>query len=282
MALLKETSNGNKRQRTPKVYQSFQEDTLNGEIYHTSALHFLRSLPEGAVDLVFLDPPFNLGKKYGRARKMDRRPEAEYQSWMQEILIEGVRVLADGGALYLYHTPLWGMRFGAFLEQYISLRHWVAISMKSGFVRGDRLYPAHYALLYFTKGSPSWFKRPKIEPVLCRKCGESVKDYGGYASIIEEKGINLSDFWEDISPVRHANRKFRSANELPTKMTDRVIEISGKPGGLFVDPFSGSGTAVLSAARAKMRFAACDLLIANCRLVCQRLEGLSNGDNNVR
>ena len=37
--------------------------------------------------------------------------------------------------------------------------------MKNGFARGKKLYPAHYALLYFTKGMPASFQRPKILPL---------------------------------------------------------------------------------------------------------------------
>ncbi len=278
MAILKEYPQGKTKIRPSRPYRSFETDRLAGEIYRRDALLFLRSLPDESANLLFLDPPFNLGKQYGRARNIDRRPEAEYHSWMLEVLTESVRVLAHGGALYLYHIPLWAMRFGAFLEQHLDLRHWIAISMKNGFARGERLYPAHYSLLYFTKGSPASFQRPKIDPAICRNCREMVKDYGGYKSIILEKGINLSDFWEDISPVRHSNYKSRNANELPAKLTDRVLKISGSPGEVFVDPFSGAGTAVLSAARVGMHFKACDVLVSSCRLLCRRLELLENGD----
>jgi site-specific DNA-methyltransferase (adenine-specific) len=280
MAILKEdTPQGKTKTRSLKPYKSFETNTVTGEVYRRDALPFLRSLPDESADLLFIDPPFNLGKKYAQAVNIDRRPEADYWSWMLEVLSEGVRVIAIGGSLYLYHIPLWAMRFGAFLEQHLDLRHWIAISMKSGFARGERLYPAHYSLLYFTKGTPASFQRPKIDPTVCRNCHEMIKDYGGYKSIILEKGINLSDFWEDLSPVRHSNYKSRSSNELPVKLTDRVLEISGNAGGTFIDPFSGAGTAVLSAARAGMHFKACDILLPNCRLLCRRLQTLENGDD---
>ncbi len=53
------------------------------------------------------------------------------------------------------------------LEQHLDFRHWIAISMKNGFVRGDHLYPAHYALLYYTKGKPESFNRPKVPKPIC-------------------------------------------------------------------------------------------------------------------
>jgi site-specific DNA-methyltransferase (adenine-specific) len=164
------------------------------------------------------------------------------------------------------------MRFGAHLEKQLDFRHWIAISMKNGFVRGKRLYPAHYSLLMFTKGTPTVLNRPKTLPVKCRHCGKYIKDYGGYRSIIEEKGINLSDYWDDVSPVRHARWKNRLANELPRVIFERVMQISSEPGSLYVDPFAGAGGGALAAARAGMSFAACDIFASNCRLIVKRLD----------
>jgi site-specific DNA-methyltransferase (adenine-specific) len=240
------------------------------------ALKFLASLDEACADLVFLDPPFNLGKLYSEQRRdLDSRPEQEYQSWLTSVLTQGTRVLKPGGALYLYHLPLWAMRLGSTLEQNpdLSFQHWIAIAMKNGFVRGDHLYPAHYSLLLFTKGKPANFQRPKLQPTRCRHCKELIKDYGGYLSIIEAKGINLSDFWEDLSPVRHANKKHRKANELPSKFFERIFGISGIKGGLYVDPFAGTGSGVLEAVRSGMRFEACDILAENCSIIRRRLDG---------
>jgi site-specific DNA-methyltransferase (adenine-specific) len=103
-----------------------------------------------------------------------------------------------------------------------------------------------------------------------------VKDYGGYKSIIEAKGINLSDCWDDVSPVRHASRKNRVANELPNIIFDRVMQISGVSGHVYVDPFAGAGGGVVAAAKAGMSFRACDIIASNCRLIVRRLIDVRN------
>jgi site-specific DNA-methyltransferase (adenine-specific) len=256
-------------------YRRYAAEGITGSVHAGDALEFMRSLQPQSARIVFLDPPFNLGKAYGgRGRASDLRPEAEYEQWLLQVLDESVRVLDQGGTLYLYHLPIWAMRLGAHLEKKLDFRHWIAISMKNGFVRGKRLYPAHYSLLMLTKGEPTVLNRPKTAPVECRHCGKYIKDYGGYKSIIEEKGINLSDFWEDVSPVRHAQRKNRVANELPQIIFDRVMQISSEAGALYLDPFAGSGGGVLSAAAAGMRFAACDIVPSNCQLIVKRLGAL--------
>jgi len=193
---------------------------------------------------------------------------------MEEVLTESVRVLAHGGTLYLYHIPKWALRFGYFLDSTLDFRHWIAVSMKNNFVRGNRLYPAHYALLMFTKGKPTKLSRPKLMPTKCRHCGGYVKDYGGYTSIIEKKGLNLTDIWDDISPVRHHSKKHRTANELPSLIFERVIEISGSLNGTYVDAFAGSGSGVIEAAAAGMHFLCSDLIEDNCSIIERRLKNL--------
>ncbi|MGO9011260.1 MAG: DNA-methyltransferase [Bryobacteraceae bacterium] len=248
-----------------------------GKIVCGDAVEFLKGIPRDSARVVFLDPPFNLGKKYGTQRTLDRIPGEQYRKWLENVASESISVLEPGGSLFLYHLPQWALRLGGYLDSRLTFYHWIAISMKNGFVRGSHLYPAHYALLMFTKGKPKRFVRPRISPQECRTCGELVRDYGGYRSIIQKKGVNLSDFWDDLSPVRHANSKHRAANELPALLFHRILTMVGGRGGLYVDPFGGSGSGAVAAARRGMRFATCDIVRANCTLMKRRILEITAG-----
>lgn len=243
----------------------------DGEVVRCDALDLLNAVTDGTADLVFLDPPFNLGKKYGaEGRKADLLVESEYLAFMHQLLERSIDILKPGGALFLYHLPRWAFQFANMLHERLLFRHWIAISMKNGFVRGPSLYPAHYALLYFTKGVPASFSRPKIAPSVCRHCGEYIKDYGGYKQHVRD-GINLSDVWDDLSPVRHQKYKTRKANELPMELPRRILTISGVNDGVFVDPFAGAGTTLLAARERQMRFIAGDRDEESFDLIAQRL-----------
>jgi site-specific DNA-methyltransferase (adenine-specific) len=232
----------------------------------------LNALNNECADIVFLDPPFNLGKRYGKnGSHGDLKAEAEYTAYMRAVISRSAKVLKNGGALYLYHIPKWAIRLSPYLEENLDLRHWIAISMKNGFVRGNRLYPAHYSLLYYTKGKPAAFRRPKIPKPICAKCKRNLRDYGGYAKYVED-GINLSDVWDDVSPLRHRHTKTRAANELPQIILERVVTISGVKGGLVVDPFAGAGTAIAAAQAVRMRFVAADCEREYCELMHARVK----------
>jgi site-specific DNA-methyltransferase (adenine-specific) len=245
----------------------------------------LDALQPECADIIFLDPPFNIGKRYALPGFKDRDDPDVYFGWLTSVLKKAIKSLRPGGALYLYHLPAVAYRAAAVLDHHLVFRHWIAVSMKNNFVRGKRLYPAHYALLYFTKGEPQQFSRPKLTPKMCRHCGQHIKDYGGYRKIVEEKGLNLSDVWDDLSPVRHASTKTRVANELPATFFSRIMQISGYPGAVYVDPFMGSGGGILAALNAHMTAVACDASAESCDIAAKRVRargGESDGGESER
>jgi len=107
----------------------------------------------------------------------------------------------------------------------------------------------NYSLLYFVKGAQARVFHPDRLPMqVCPHCAGDLRDYGGYKAKMNPKGVNLSDVWWDIAPVRHAKYKRRNgANELPLKVLDRVIEMSTDEGDLVFDPFGGAGTTYMAA-----------------------------------
>lgn len=238
---------------TPLDPRSFVKPNSELEAFYTSSLgslfagdcmDVLPSIEDGIVDTVFADPPFNLGKEYGKNCD-DELPETEYVAWCKRWLDECVRVLKPGGSLFLYNLPKWNVLLGAYLaERHLQFRHWIAVEISASLPIAGRLHPSHYSLLYYSKGKPKTFRRIRTPIQICRHCGGEVKDYGGHREAMNPKGVTLKDVWTDIPPVRHwkFKSKDRKANALSTKLLDRVIEMSTEAGDLVLDPFGGSGT----------------------------------------
>jgi len=219
--------------------------TSLGALYSADCLRILPLIRDEVIDTVFADPPFNLGKQYGK-RTDDRKPEDRYLAWCKEWLSECVRVLKPQGSVFVYNLPKWNTLLGAFLatELGVDFRHWIAIEISAGLPIPGRLYPSHYSLIYYSKGKPKTFHRIRTPIQQCRHCGKEIKDYGGHRHAMNPKGVSLKDVWTDIPPVRHwkFKSKSRRANALSTRILDRVIEMSTDPGDLVLDPFGGSGT----------------------------------------
>lgn len=251
-----------------------QEDKFftskTGLIYHGDCIDLLSLIKPETIDCVFADPPFNLNKNYG-PRAPDNSSNHEYLIWCEKWINESVRVLKVGGALFLYNIPKWAHKLAMLIENnHMVFRYWIAISMKNNYPRGNGLYPAHYALLYFTKGEPEVVNKLRIPIPLCRHCGKEIKDYGGHRHKINEEGLNLSDFWDDLSPVRHHKFKKRSANELNPKIPERAILLSTKPNDIILDPFGGGGTTYMIAEKNNRLWVGSE--IEDCSPILNRLE----------
>ena len=82
-------------------------------------------------------------------------------------------------------------------------------------------------------------------------------------------GIDVSDVWTDIYPVRHKSSKNRKCNELSVKLLDRIISMSTNEGDVVFDPFGGSGTTFAVAQLLNRKWIGREL--GNCELIKQRL-----------
>lgn len=291
------TANFATQEGLQQVYRS-----KHGVLYQGDCLKFLSSLPSEVVDVVFADPPFNLGKEYGEGVS-DQMEIEKYLAWSKQWLDESVRVLKPGGSLFVFNLPRWCIEYGAYLNQKeMWFRHWIACRMPKAFPRGKKMSPAHYGLIYYTKGEPAVFNKVYTPIQVCRHCGGEVRDYGGHRKSLNEKGINLMDVWDmpedvwedadesnsnevlwtlaeemwtDIPPVRHRRHKKRIPNELAPIMLERIIAMASNPGQIVVDPFGGSGTTFYAAEKLHRYWIGSE--IGDTEPAIERLTNLANG-----
>lgn len=242
-----------------------------GELYQADCLTTLNALEPETVDLAFADPPFNLGKQYS-SNINDARASHDYLDWCKRWLEGMSRALKPGGSLFLWNLPKWNLPLGAFLSERLTFRHWIAVDIKYSLPISGRLYPSHYSLLYFVKGEkPTIFHPDRLPAPCCRHCGGELRDYGGYKDKMNPKGVNISDVWTDIPPVRHAKYKKRAANGLSLKLMDRIVAMASDPSSVVLDPFGGSGTTYVAAELTGRRWIGCEL---DCSAIIQRIESI--------
>lgn len=243
-----------------------------GVVYRTDCANLFAALRSESIDCVFADPPFNLGKDYGNGNSHDELARHEYLKWCYGWISECVRVVKPGGAIFVYILPQWGYHLAAYLESAgMTFRHWIALSMKGSYPRGNKLYPAHYGLLYFTKGPLKTFNRIRLPIPSCRHCGKDIKDYGGHRKFLNPLGLNLTDFWDDTAPARHSKFKSRwHINELKPLIPSRCIQIATNEREIVLDPFGGGGSTFEAAQYLKRYWLGTE--IATCAPIRERLQ----------
>jgi site-specific DNA-methyltransferase (adenine-specific) len=274
-------------QQLPLLWSTEQDrmrtvySTKFGKVYQADCLEFLQSLRTATVDTLFADPPFNLNKQYGK-NGGDDLPVAKYLEWSKEWIAESVRVLTPGGALFLYNLPKWLIEYGTYLNSFpeMTFKHWIAVDKAHSLPIPNRLSPSHYGLLYYIKGKkPRVFNRDFVRTPIqtCRHCGKDVKDYGGHKKFLNPKGLNLTDVWDDVPPVRHRKYKNRPANELAPIVLERIIKLTTNTRDLICDPFAGGGVTAYVAERLKRRWIVAD--INDCSAIKDRLISWAQGSH---
>ncbi len=258
--IIETTQSGIAVQEQPASPANLVLETELGRLFEGDCIELMRTLDSDSIDMIFADPPFNLNKLYPSSID-DNLKNGRYLEWCETWLVECIRLLKHGGSLFLWNLPRWNVEIAAFLNGRLTFMHWIAVDIKYSLPIQGRLYPSHYSLLYYVKGPQARIFHPDRLPMqVCPHCAGDLRDYGGYKAKMNPRGINLSDVWWDISPVRHAKYKRRNgANELPLKLLDRIVELSTDEGDLIFDPFGGSGTTYMAAELKKRRWIGVEL-----------------------
>ena len=216
-------------------------------IHLGDCLEGMSRLPDSCVDMAFADPPFNLRKKY-KAHK-DRMEMDDYLRWCEDWLREMVRVVKPGGAIFVHNIPKWLTFYAAILNRLAVFKHWIAWDAPTS-PMGKSLLPSHYGVLYYIKdGERAKFRDTRFPHPRCRHCKRLLRDYGGKKDGLHPFGPLVSDVWADLHRVRHSRHRDDHPCQLPIPLLERLTLLSTDEGDLILDPFMGTGTTAVAAAR---------------------------------
>lgn len=234
-------------EKTVSENHSLAFKTDLGQMFKGDCVSLMSQMDRESVDLIFADPPFNLNKNYESGMN-DKVETEEYLKWTEQWVKGCIDLLKYGGSMFVWNIPKWNTHIAGILNRYLTFKNWIAVDIKYRLPIKNRLYPSHYSLLYYTKGEKAnVFNEQRLPLESCRHCGGDIRDYGGYKDKLNISGINLTDVWYDIPPVRHSKYKTRESNELSLKLLERIISLASKEGDLIFDPFGGSGTTYIVA-----------------------------------
>jgi len=249
-----------------------------GRIVLADNLEVLASLPDDSIDLVYIDPPFNTGKRqtlrrlrtvrdpvggdrtgFGgrRYRTIELGSQSyldihdDYLEFLEPRLVEIRRVLRPSGSLYLHLDPrevhyakvLCDAVFGrgSFLNEIIWAYDYGA--------RTKRRWPAKHddILVYVKDVDRYWFDAEAVERI----------PYMAPGLVGPEKAargkLPTDTWWQTIVPPGGSERT-GYPNQKPVAVLRRVVSASCPAGGVVADFFAGSGTTGAAALELGRRF----------------------------
>ncbi len=251
--------------------------TSPGAVVEADNLTVLHAIPDGVVDLCYADPPFAAGGQRrlasirtgegaqtrrgfgGREYRYevvsdlayaDDLPLDRHLAAIRERLVEIHRVLAPDGSLYLHvdwrtshHVRLLlDEVFGP--ERFLNELIW---AYDYGGRSRDRWPRKHDTILWYAKGDTWRFDRESIDRV----------PYLAPGLVGPEKAargkLPTDVWWMTIVPPGSAERTGYPTQK-PTRLLERIVAASSAPGDLVLDPYAGSGTTGVAAARLGRRW----------------------------
>jgi site-specific DNA-methyltransferase (adenine-specific) len=232
-------------------------------------LDITATLPAGTADLVFTDPPFNIGLDYPGYH--DAGPLAEHLARLEERLRAARRVLAPDGSLVIAMCPCYQPRVWVLCEDLgFHWRNTIVWHYTFGQSQKRKWTPSHTMLGYFVRDPKRFTFHPaKVQSARQRE-GEKRAQPGGKTPddvwlLWPQEGEPLGFFGPagDVWHVRRENGTFKGRVDHPCQMplpvAERVIAALTDPGGLVVDPYAGTGTTLLAAQRLGRRFVGIEL-----------------------
>ncbi len=135
-------------------------------------------------------------------------------------LSECIRVLKNGGLLFVQGRPDYLPELGVFLDQYLRFKYWIAIESTVQ-QRKIGLPSVHSAVLLFTNGDGRFnVKRTRLPHQYCNFCKRTLKDWGGKAHLMNPEGYVISDVWTGLPVADNYSQLSRPVLDSILRMLD--------------------------------------------------------------
>lgn len=213
----------------------------------------LSNLEEPAADIVFADPPFNIGYKYDLYE--DSKAYHQYYSWTENWMAACCKALKPTGSFwvaigddYAAEVRTIGRELGLHLRNWVIWHYTFGQNTKRKFAR------SHTHLFY-------WVKDPKsfvFNDMAVRVPSARQTTYAD--SRANPAGKLPDDVWSFSRVCGTFNERVKwHPCQMPERLLERIIKVSSNAGDLVVDPFSGSGTTCVVAARLNRNYFGIDI-----------------------
>jgi len=255
----------------PRMVQNNGQLDL-GTVHIMDCTKGMNSLAHESVDLVFADPPYNLGINYGNGASLDRH--GAYYDWCAEWCHAVGRILKVGGAFYLLHNPEQCADLLPRLRALrLTLQRWIVWHYPTNIGHSPTNWTSsHRAILFLVKGDKPAYFDGLADPQPYR----NLTDKRIQENLKTRPGVVPYDVWTEYNLVKNVSGDKTSwPNQIPVALVERIVKVSCPPDGVVCDPFMGSGTTAVAAAKNNRQWIGFDTLLESRAETEKRIGQLS-------
>ena len=264
------------RSRLLRLDKPAQARQLTNRTVCQDLLKVLDFLPEQFVDLLIVDPPYNLDKSF-RGTEFRRLSTDDYVLWLESWFPRLLRALKTTASIYLCSEWRSSTAIATVAEKYCTVRNRITWEREKG--RGAlRNWKNCSEDIWFCTMSDQYtfnvdavkVKRRVIAPYTDND--GNPKDW----STLSGERFRLtcpSNLWTDITvPFWSMPENTDHPTQKPEKLMAKLVLASSNPGDVVFDPFLGSGTTSVVAKKLGRRYFGVEINEVYCCLAEKRLE----------
>jgi len=213
-------------------------------LYHGDALNVLETeIQPGSVDLVFADPPYNIGKCFGDFH--DKWPsDDEYAEWCYKWLTICIEKLSPDGSMYVMTSTQAMPYFDIFLRDKILIMSRIVWCYDSSGMQARKYYGSMYEPILFCVKNDKNYTFNSDDILVEAKTGAKRKliDYRKPVPTPYNTRKVPGNVW-DFPRVRYRMDEYEEhPSQKPEALLERIIRASSNVGDVVLDPFAGTFT----------------------------------------
>jgi site-specific DNA-methyltransferase (adenine-specific) len=231
--------------------------TVNQDLFESASY-----LPPSFVDLLIVDPPYNLNKSFN-GNSFKKTSFNEYEDYTKSWLTKIVHTLKSNATIYVCSDWETSLSIYKVLSEFFTIRNRITWEREKGRGAKSNWKNCSEDIWFCTCGEDYFFDAEAVK--LKRKVIAPYKENGKPKDWNEEEDGNFrltapSNLWTDISiPFWSMPENTDHPTQKPEKLIAKLILASSKPNDIVFDPFLGSGTTSVTAQKLGRRYLGIEL-----------------------
>jgi len=257
------------------ISEPVDEKTVVDRIVNQDIYEVLDFLPNDFVDLLILDPPYNLNKTF-TSTTFRKKSITQYAEWFQELLEKLLPVLKDTASVYICSEWYSSTAIHLVLEKFLKVRNRITWEREKGRGSKQNWKNASEDIWFATVSDDYVFnvedvksKRRVLAPYT--DSNGRPKDWDD-TSAGQFRLTHPSNLWNDITvPFWSMPENTDHPTQKPEKLLAKLILASTDQNDVVFDPFMGVGSSIVTARKLNRKFLGVEIDRQYCLLAAKRL-----------
>jgi len=263
------------QQKLLKLEETVEVGAVLNQTINQDLLEILDKLPTGFVDLLFVDPPYNLTKTFGETEFKERSLSA-YQEWLESWLPKLLKTLKPTASVYICGDWHSSAAIHLVAEKYLTVRNCITWEREKGRGANANWKNCSEQIWFCTASDQYTFNIDAVK--LKRRVMAPYTDAQGKPKDWQKtkqgnyRLTHPSNLWTDLTiPFWSMPENTDHPTQKPEKLLAKIILASSNVGDVVLDPFMGSGTTSVVAKKTGRNYVGIERDLAYCCLAEKRL-----------